>query len=61
MFWTPTNSGPVCVAGEAVSHRGGAQAGRVENHRAARGVGGYHSVRETNLHHDRCRLEVAVA
>ena len=32
----------------------------METHRAARSVGGSHS-RKTNVHHDRCRPEVAVA
>ena len=49
------------VVGEAVSHRGGAQTERVEAVKAARSVGGSHSVRKTNVHHDRCRPEVAVA
>ena len=34
-----------CVAGEARSHRGGAHAGRVKNHKAARSGGGSRSVR----------------
>ena len=36
MFWT---------AGEARGHEGGAHVGRVETHRAARSVGGSHSLR----------------
>ena len=34
---------------------------RVENHGAARSVGGSRSVRISSVHHDRCRPEVAVA
>ena len=49
------------VAGEAERHEGGALEGRVENDKAARSVGGSHSLRITNAHHDRCRPEVAVA
>ena len=35
----------LCIDGEAVSHRGGAHVGRVETDKAARSIGGSHSLR----------------